>query len=163
MWFTAETSGMLEMKNFTSANMKGRTYVRTYWRADDYVTTKFSWMHRWPVVRATSRTGYMMTSPKFLTWRPNQGTRIRVAFQLFATPRNDLVPQYLRSCAFEWWGSTWVWKKMATNEVCVFSRGKTVERECFSSKIYLTRRKTFEDRKVSFNFLIFEKKFMKSS
>ena len=48
-------------------------------------------------------------------------------------------------------------KKMATNEVCVFSRGKTVERECFSSKIYLTRRKTFEDKKACFNFLIFEK------
>ena len=48
-------------------------------------------------------------------------------------------------------------KKMATDEVCVFSRGKTVERECFSSKIYLTRRKTFEDKKVCFNFLIFLK------
>ena len=24
-----------------------------------------------------------MTSPKFSTWRPNQGTRIMVAFQLF--------------------------------------------------------------------------------
>ena len=54
-------------------------------------------------------------------------------------------------------------KKMATDEVCVFSRGKTVERECFSSKIYLTRRKTFEDRKVCFNFLIFEKNVMKST
>ena len=62
-------------------------------------------------VRATTRTGYMMTSPKFSTWRPNQGTRIRVAFQLFASSRNDLFPQNLRSFAFEWWGSTWVWKK----------------------------------------------------
>ena len=26
----------------------------------------------------------MMTSPKFSTWRPNQGTRSRVTFQLFA-------------------------------------------------------------------------------
>ena len=50
MWFTAKSSGMLEMKNFTSANMKGRTYVRTDGRADDYVTTKISWMHRWPVI-----------------------------------------------------------------------------------------------------------------
>ena len=31
-----------------------------------------------------------MTSPKFSTWRPNQGTRSRITFQLFATPRNDL-------------------------------------------------------------------------
>ena len=51
-------------------------------------------------------------------------------------------------------------KKIATDEVCVFSGGKTAEkRECFSSKIYLIRRKTFEDRKVCFIFLIFEKKF----
>ena len=65
-------------------------------------------------VRATTKTGYMMTSPKFSTWRPNQGTRSRVTFQLFATLRllrNDLFPQYVRSCAFEWWGSTWVSKK----------------------------------------------------
>ena len=62
-------------------------------------------------VRATTRTGYRMTSPKFSTWRPKQGTRSRVTFQLFATPRNDLFPQYLRSCAFEWRGSTWMWKK----------------------------------------------------
>ena len=27
------------------------------------------------------------------------------------SPINDLFPRYLRSCAFEWWGSTWVWKK----------------------------------------------------
>ena len=52
-----------------------------------------------------------MTSPKFSTWRPNQGTRSRVTFQLFATSREDLFPQYLRSCAFVWRGSTWVWKK----------------------------------------------------
>ena len=29
MWFTAETSGVLEMQNFTSPYMNGRTYVRT--------------------------------------------------------------------------------------------------------------------------------------
>ena len=44
---------------------------------------------------------WMMTSPKFSTWRPNQGTRSRVTFQLFATPRNDLFPWYPRSCAFD--------------------------------------------------------------
>ena len=63
------------------------------------------------MLRATTRTGYTMTSFKFSTWRPNQGTRSRATFQLFATRRNDLFPQYLRSWAFEWWGSTWVWKK----------------------------------------------------
>ena len=48
-------------------------------------------------VRATTRTGYMMTSPKFSTWHPNQGTRSRVTFQLFATPRIDVFPQYLQA------------------------------------------------------------------
>ena len=62
-------------------------------------------------VRATTRMGYIMTSPKFSTWGPNQRTRSRATFNLFYTPRNDLSPQYLRSCAFECWGSTWVWKK----------------------------------------------------
>ena len=85
-------------------------------------------------VGATTRTGHMMTSPKFSTWRPNQGTRSRVTFQLFATSRSDLFPQYLRSCAFVWQGSTWVWKKMASDEVCVFSRGKTAEKGSVSAQ-----------------------------
>ena len=33
-----------EMQNFTLAYMKGCTYVRT--RTDDFLRTKFSWMHR---------------------------------------------------------------------------------------------------------------------
>ena len=85
-------------------------------------------------VGATTRTGHMMTSPKFSTWRPNQGTRSRVTFQLFATSRNDLFPQYLSSCTFVWRGSTWVWKKMASDEVCVFSRGKTAEKGSVSAQ-----------------------------
>ena len=86
-------------------------------------------------VRATTRTGYMMTSPKFSTWRPNQGTRIRVAFQLFATPRNDLFPQYLMSCSFELWGSTWVWKKWQPMKfACSHSRGKTAENGSVSAQ-----------------------------
>ena len=75
-----------------------------------------------------------MTSPKFSTWRPNQGTRSRVTFQLFATSRSDLFPQYLGSCAFVWRGSTWVWKKMASDKVCVFSRGKTAEKGSVSAQ-----------------------------
>ena len=75
-----------------------------------------------------------MTSTKFSKWRPNQGTRSRFTFQLFATPRNDLFPQYPRCCAFEWWGSIWVWKKLATDEVCVFSRGKTAENRSVSAQ-----------------------------
>ena len=85
-------------------------------------------------VGATTRTGHMMTSPKFSTWRPNQETRSRVTFQLFATSRSDLFPQYLRSCAFVWRGSTWLWNKMASDEVCVFSRGKTAEKGSVSAQ-----------------------------
>ena len=47
-------------------------------------------------------------------------------------------------------------KKMTTEEVCVFSRGKTAENGSVSAQ---TRRKTSEDRKVCFNFLIFKKIF----
>ena len=43
---------VLEMQNFTSGYMKGRTYGRVGGRtdgwADDYVTTKIYWMHRQP-------------------------------------------------------------------------------------------------------------------
>ena len=40
-------------------------------------------------VRATTRTGYMMTSPKISTWRANRRERrSRVTFQFFATPAN---------------------------------------------------------------------------
>ena len=100
-------------------------------------------MHLWQIsyfqkerqsVRATTRTGYMMTSPKFSTWRPNQGTRSRVTFQLFATPRNDLFPQYFRSCAFEWWGTHECEKKWQPMKFCVFSRGKTTENGSVSAR-----------------------------
>ena len=108
-------------------------------------------------VRATTRTGYIMTSPKFSTWRPNQGTRSRVTFQLFATPRIDVFPQYLQAAPLnDEEAHECEKKKKATDEACVFSRGKKAEK--ISSKIYLTRRKTSEDRKVCFNFWIFEKK-----
>ena len=70
-------------------------------------------------VQSTTRTGYMMTSPKFSTWRQNQGTRIRVAFQLFVQRLEmtfsrvicfRLFPQYLRSCAMEGnTGQEWNW------------------------------------------------------
>ena len=42
MRFTAETLALLEMQNFTTAYMKGWTYVNT----DDFVITQISWMHR---------------------------------------------------------------------------------------------------------------------
>ena len=108
-------------------------------------------------VQVTTRTGYMMTSPKFSTMRPNQGTRSKVTFQLFATPRNDLFPQYLRSCTFEWWGSTWVWKKWQPMRFACSLEVKRLKTGVFQLKIYLTRCKTSEDRKVCFNVLTFEK------
>ena len=43
--------------------------------------------------------------------KPRDTITPRVTFQLFATPRNDLFTQYLRSWVFDWWGSTCVWKK----------------------------------------------------
>ena len=81
-------------------------------------------------VRASTRTEYMITSPKFSTWRPN----FRVTFQLFTIPRNDLSPQYFRSCTFEWRGNTWMWKKWQPIKFCVFSRGKTTENGSVSAQ-----------------------------
>ena len=46
-------------------------------------------------VQATTRTGYMMTSPKFSTWRQNQETRIRVAFQLSVQRLETLFQGYM--------------------------------------------------------------------
>ena len=81
--------------------------------------------------QATTRTGYMMTSPKFSTWRPNQGTRIRVAFQLFVQRLEMtfsrvicfcLFPQYLRSCAMERnTGQEWNWINLFQTAWWIFS------------------------------------------
>ena len=49
-------------------------------------------------------------------------------------------------------------KKMATDEVCVFSRGKTVENGSVSPQTSTWQGAKHEDRKVCFNFWIFEKK-----
>ena len=77
---------------------------------------------------------FMMTSPKFSTWRSNQGARSRVTFQLFATPRSHLFPQYFRSFAFEWWGSKRVGKKWQLMKFWVFSKGKTTENGSVSAQ-----------------------------
>ena len=172
-WYWKNLQGHMGEKKILRKSSVQKTFTHVQWAGNNYsakilpkkcfiiLCGSFCFGHRnnpdTLPVRATTRTGYMITSPKFSTWRPNQGTRSRVTFQLFATPRNDLFPQYLRSCAFEWWGSTWVWKKKATDEACVFSRGKKAEK--ISSKIYLTRRKTSEDRKVCFNFGSLKKRF----
>ena len=40
-------------------------------------------------VRATTRSGYMMTSPTFAKWHPRRETRGKVTSRLFAAPRSD--------------------------------------------------------------------------
>ena len=64
--------------------------------------------------------------PNFQHGAQTKGTRSRVTFQLFATPRNDLFPQYFRN--------TCVWKKWRPMKFCVFCRGKTTENGSVSSK-----------------------------
>ena len=105
-------------------------------------------------VRATTRTGYMMTSPKFSTWFQNQGTRSRVTFQLFATPRNDLFPQFFRGCAFEWRGSPWVWKKWQPMKFYLFSRGKTAKNGSVSAQ--RSTRQGAKHRKIEGVFQFFD-------
>ena len=43
-------------------------------------------IHHYPTVRATTRTGYMVTSSNFPRWRPHEGTRCWVTSQLFSRP-----------------------------------------------------------------------------
>ena len=52
-------------------------------------------------VRATTRTGYMVTSSNFPRWRPHEGTRCWVTSQLFSRPWSALFPQYFGNLAFE--------------------------------------------------------------
>ena len=61
------------------------------------------------------------------------GAQARVTFQLFATPRNDLFPQYLRVTPLND-EETRECQKMATDEVCVFSRGKMAENRSVSAQ-----------------------------
>ena len=51
-------------------------------------------------VRATTRSGYMMTSSTFAKWRPRRETRGKVSSWLFAVPRSVLSPYYFESCDF---------------------------------------------------------------
>ena len=110
-----------------------------------------------------------MTSPKVSAWPPNQagddpGSLFSSLLCLEMTFSHSILGAASLNDEEAYVGV----KKMATGEVCVFSRGKTAEnelkRECFNSKIYLTRRQTSEVRKVCFFiFLIFEKICLKST
>ena len=52
--------------------------------------------------------------------KPRDTIQVRVTFQLFATPKNDLFPQYFSSCAFWMMRKQVSVKKMATDEdLCV--------------------------------------------
>ena len=110
-------------------------------------------------VQATTRTGYMMTSPKFSTWRPNQGTRSRVTFQLFATSRDDLFPQHLRSCAFVWRGSTWVWKKWQPMKFACSLEVKRLKTVVFQLKDLPHKAQNIWRQKGGFQFLLLWKTF----
>ena len=100
---------------------------------------------------------FMMTSPKFSTWRSNQGARSRVTFQLFATPRSDLFPQYFRSFAFEWWGSKRVGKNGNWWSFECSLKVKLLKTRVFQLKDLPDEAQNIWRQKVCFNFLIFGK------
>ena len=100
---------------------------------------------------------FMMTSPKFSTWRSNQGARSRVTFQLFATPRSDLFPQYFRSFAFEWWGSKRVGKNGNWWSFECSLKVKLLKTGVFQLKDLPDEAQNIWRQKVCFNFLIFGK------
>ena len=85
-------------------------------------------------VRATTRSGYMMTSPTFAKWRSRLETRGKVTSWLFAAPRSVLSPYYFESCEFRQWEIRGVKKKCRPMNVCAFLAGKTTEHESFSDQ-----------------------------
>ena len=109
-------------------------------------------------VRATARSGYMMTSPTFAKWRPRRETRGKVTSWLFAAPRSVLSPYYFESCDFRQWEIRGVKKKCRPMNVCAFLGGKTTEHESFSAQRNAGQGAKHLKKKVSFNFLILEKK-----
>ena len=81
-------------------------------------------------VRATTRTGYIVTSSNFTKWRPHLGTRYVDIFQLFSGPWSALFPQYFENLSVE---------NMAS--VKDFTRFYTWNRwswVCFRSRIFQT-------------------------
>ena len=85
-------------------------------------------------VRATTRFGYMMTSPTFAKWRPRRETRGKVTSRPFAAPRSVFSPYYFESCDFRQWEIGGVKKKCRPMNICAFLGGKTTEHESFSAQ-----------------------------
>ena len=85
-------------------------------------------------VQATTRSGYVMTSPTFAKWRPRRETRGKVTSRLFAAPRSVFSPYYFESCDFRQWEIRGVKKKCRPMNVCAFLGGKTTEHESFSAQ-----------------------------
>ena len=62
-------------------------------------------------VQATTRSGYMMTSPTFAKWRPRRETWGKVTSGFFAAPRSVFSPYYFESRDFRQWEIRGVKKK----------------------------------------------------
>ena len=100
----------------------------------DVFDLRNSLLHTQPPIRATTRSGYMMTSPTFAKWRPRRETRGKVTSRLFAAPRSVFSPYYFESCDFRQWEIRGVKKKCRPMNVCAFLGGKTTEHESFSAQ-----------------------------
>ena len=94
------------------------------------MTKYFAWITVW----ATTRSGYMMTSPTFAKWRPRRETRGKVTSRLFAATRSVFSPCYFESCDFRQGEIRGVKKKCRPMNVCAFSGGRTTEHESFSAQ-----------------------------
>ena len=115
-------------------------------------------------VRATTRSGYMMTSPSLAKWRPRRGTRGKVTSWPFAAPRSVLSPYYFESCELRQWEIRGVKKKCRPMNVCAFLGGKTTEHESFSAQRNARQGAKHRKKEVECHFLdLWKKIFLKST
>ena len=118
-------------------------------------------------VRATTRSGYMMTSPTFAKWRPRRETRGKVTSWLFAAPKTRLEVSFphttLRAVTLDNEKSG-VWRKNAVR--WKFVRSWEVKRpntRVFQLKEMPDKEQNIEKKKVSVIFGPLEIFFLKST
>ena len=95
----------------------------------------------------------------FCKMAPSPRNLGKVTSRLFAAPISVFSPYYFESCDFRQQEIRGVKKKCRPINVCAFLGGKTTEHESFSAQRNAGQGAKHLKKKVSFNFLILEKKF----
>ena len=122
------------MLNWTANEESLRRVGRFFIYSRFVVSAVILFVRSFWAVRATTRSGYIITSPTFAKWRPRRETRGKVTSWLFAAPRSVLSPYYFESCDFRQWEIRGVKKNCRPMNVCAFLGGKTTEHESLSAQ-----------------------------